>query len=100
EADEAAGNRRRGTARRSSRRAAESPGVVGDAVDLGNADVEPAELAGRGLADGHDTAAVEQALDVVRGVAGDAVLEYEGGFGPRPPHHRLELLDSRGHAAK
>ena len=62
QADQAAGDRGRRAARRAADGAAVAPRVVGDAVELGDADVEAAELAGRRLPDRHHAAPLEEPL--------------------------------------
>src|SRR3546814_13785845 len=88
--------------RRAAGRAADGapvlPRVVGDAVDLGDAHVEAAELAGRRLADRHHAAPFEEPLRLVRREGGDSVLENQRRLGPRPAGHRIELLDGGWHA--
>src|SRR5256885_344223 len=61
--------------RRAAARAAVTPGVVGAAVDLGDAEVEPPDLAGGRLTGGHAPASLEQPLDVMRRPGGNPVLE-------------------------
>ena len=82
-------------ARRAADGAAVAPRVVRHAVELRDADVEPAELARGRQADGDRAAAVEQPLRRATSVyVGDAVLEHERRFGAGQPCDRLELLDA------
>ena len=96
EGHEPAGDRGRRPARRAADGAAVPPRVVRDAVELGDAHVEAAELAGGRLPDRHRAAAARAAArrwcDVC---VGDAVAEHERRLGVRPARDRLELLDAR-----
>jgi hypothetical protein len=98
--DQPAGNGCRRATRRAADGAAVPPRVVRDAVDLGNADVEAAELARRRLADRHDATPLAQPLDDVRRERADAVLERQRRFGVRPAFDGLELLDPGRHTAE
>src|SRR5690606_12050512 len=81
QADQPAGHRRSRSTRGTAGGAAVLPRVVGDPVELGDAHVEAAELAGRGEAHGGDAATGAEAGDVVTVVVGDAILEHHRGTG-------------------
>ena len=100
ERDEAARDRGRAPRRRSADGASVAPRVVGDAVELRDADVEAAELARGREPDGDRAAGSEQALDHRAGARGDAVAIHERGFGRGPSGDAIELLHADGHAAE
>jgi hypothetical protein len=76
------------------------PGVVGDAVELGDADVEPTELRRRRQTDRHGTAVLDEASRGLARVVGDPVGEDQGRTGVGPTLHLVELLHADRDAAE
>ena len=97
--DEAPGDRSGRTTLRATGCPADLPRVVRDAVQLVDAHVETAELAGVALPDRHH-AGIEEAFDVEAGVLGDLALEGHRTAVVGPPLDRRERLDAERHPAE